>query len=62
MATDAQNNLNLPARAGAIYRFRIRLQQGTISFVDRDTPGHPNLAHAVLFATQVAQQVCGLAG
>lgn len=62
LATDAQNKLNLPARTGSIYSFRIRLQQGTITFPDRDTPGHPNLAQAALFATQAAQQVCGLAG
>ncbi|MEO6859389.1 MAG: hypothetical protein ABI323_12530 [Solirubrobacteraceae bacterium] len=62
LATDAQNNLHLSVRTGSIYSFRIRLQQGTITFSDRDTAGHPNLAQAALFATEAAQQVCGLAG
>ena len=62
LAADAQNKMKLPVRTGSIYSFRIRLQQGTITFADRDTPGHPNLAQAALFATQAAQRVCGLAG
>jgi hypothetical protein len=62
LGTDAQHNLNLPVRPGSIYSFRIALQQGTIRFSDRDTQNHPDLAQAVLFATQAAQQVCGLPG
>jgi hypothetical protein len=62
LATDAQHGLHLATAPGSIYRFRIDLEQGVIRFSDRDTPGHPNLAHAVLFATQVAGQVCGLSG
>jgi hypothetical protein len=62
LAPDAQKKLNLAAPTGSIYSFRIRLEQGTISFWDRDTAGHPNLAQAALFATEAAQQVCGLAG
>ena len=38
------------------------MQQGTIAFSDRDTPGHKELAQAELFAAQAAQQVCGLSG
>jgi hypothetical protein len=60
LSPDAGHNLDLPAAPGSIYTFRIELQQGTISFSDRDTPGHPNLAQAALFATEAAQQVCGL--
>jgi hypothetical protein len=60
LAADAQHKLTLPARPGSIYSFRIALQQGTIRFSDRDTQQHPYLAQAVLFATQAAQQVCGL--
>jgi hypothetical protein len=62
LAADAQHGLHLAAAPGSIYRFRIDLEQGVIRFSDRDTAGHPNLAQAVLFATQVAQQVCGLSG
>jgi hypothetical protein len=62
LAPDAQHNLDLPPSPGSLNRFRIAMQQGTIRFSDRDIPGHPNLAQAVLFATQAAQQVCGLPG
>ncbi|HEX8975762.1 MAG TPA: hypothetical protein VF781_04550 [Solirubrobacteraceae bacterium] len=62
LAQDAQRNLSLPAPAGSVYAFRIVLQQGTIRFADRDAQRHPELADAVLFATQAAEQVCGPAG
>jgi hypothetical protein len=62
LAGDAGHHLDLPSLRGSVYQFRISLQQGTIGFSDRDTAGHPNLAHAVLFATQAATQVCGLSG
>jgi hypothetical protein len=62
LATDARHNLRLTPAPGSIYRFRIDLEQGVIRFSDRDTPGHPNLARVVLFATQAAQQICGLSG
>jgi hypothetical protein len=59
LAPDAHHNLRLPAPAGSVDRFKIELQQGTIRFSDRDTRRHPDLAQAVLFATEAAQQVCG---
>ena len=60
LAADAGHHLHLPFRPGTVYAFRIALQQGAISFTDRDLAGHPDLAQAVLFATQAAVQVCGL--
>lgn len=62
LAQDAQRNLSLPTPADSVYAFRIVLQQGTIRFADRDAQRRPELADAVLFATQAAEQVCGLAG
>lgn len=59
---DASHNLDLPPRADSIYRYRIKLEQGTIRFSDRDTAHFPNLAQAELFTLQTAQQVCGLPG
>ena len=38
------------------------MQQGTITFSDRDTARRPYLAQAELFAIDAAQQVCGLPG
>ncbi len=40
-----------------MFSYKIKLQQGTIRFSDRDTADHPNLAQAELFAAQAAQQV-----
>ncbi len=62
LATDANKHLDLPPGPGTIFTFRIRLQQGTIVFSDRDTTHHKELAQAELFAVQAAQQVCGLSG
>lgn len=58
LITDAGKNLKLPIPSGTSYVFKISMQQGTITFPDRSVAGHPELASALLFATQVAQQVC----
>jgi hypothetical protein len=59
---DASHNLDLPPRPGTVYRYTIKLEQGTIRFSDRDTARYPNLAEAELFTAEAAQQVCGLPG
>ena len=61
---DAKEGLKLPSPANSVYRYTIRLQDGTISFPDAATAagGYPNLAQAELFAVQAAQQACGLPG
>jgi hypothetical protein len=59
---DASHNLDLRPRPGTIYRYKIKLEQGTIQFSDRDTAHYPNLAQAELFTVEAAQQVCGLQG
>ena len=60
LATDAQNKLTIPDAPGSVYYYRIRLQQGTVSFPDRASRTRKVLAQAALFATQAAQQDCGL--
>jgi hypothetical protein len=62
LATDAQNKLTIPNTAGSVYYFRIRLQQGTVSFPDKAATGRKVLAQAELFAAQAAQRDCGLSG
>jgi hypothetical protein len=62
LAKDAGANLRLPIRSGSTYKYKIRMQQGTITFSDRDTARRPYLAQAELFAIDAAQQVCGLSG
>jgi hypothetical protein len=58
---DASHNLKLPIGPGSTFAFRVHMQQGTITFSDRDTRRYPNLAQLELFTTEAAQQVCGLA-
>jgi hypothetical protein len=58
LATDAQNKLTIPNAPGSVYYYRIRLQQGTISFPDRASATRKVLAQAELFAAQTAQQEC----
>jgi len=62
LADDAQNKLTIPNVAGAVYYYRIRLQQGTISFPDRASATRKVLSQAELFAAQAAQKECGLSG
>ena len=59
---DAQQRLRIRSSANSVYRYTIRLQQGTISFPDTATATgrYPRLARAELFALRAAQQVCGL--
>ena len=61
---DAQHRLRIPSPRNSVYRYVIRLQQGTISFPDRATAGgkYPRLAQVELFALHAAQQACGLNG
>jgi hypothetical protein len=59
LATDAQNKLTIPNAPGSVYYFRIRLQQGTVSFPDRAAASRKVLAQAELFAAQTAQKECG---
>ncbi|MGZ4167214.1 MAG: hypothetical protein ACXVRW_03860 [Solirubrobacteraceae bacterium] len=62
LANDAQNKLTIPNRPGSVYYFRIRMQQGTVSFPDRAGSRRKVLAQTELFATQAAQRDCGLSG
>jgi hypothetical protein len=59
---DAKRGLKLPAPPNSAFRYRIRLEDGTISFPDTAAAHHSELAQAVLFAVQTAQQACGLSG
>ena len=61
---DAKAGLRIRSAPDSIYRYTIRLQEGTISFPDTATAGgkFPTLAQAELFTVQAAQQACGLNG
>jgi hypothetical protein len=60
--TDAKKALNIPRSRDSVAMYRIRLQDGTISFPDTAGGRHKELAEAELFAVTAAQQACGLSG
>ena len=61
---DANERLRIPSTPSSVFRYTIRLQQGTISFPDTAAAGgkYPRLAQAELFALRAAQQACGASG
>lgn len=59
---DAQAKLKLPRSANTVFFYTITLQNGTISFPDTAASRHSELAQTELFATQAAQQSCGVNG
>lgn len=58
----ARAHLHIASRPGSVFRYTIRLQNGTVSFPDTAAAHHPTLAQAELFALQTAQQACGVRG
>lgn len=60
--SDAQAHLHIASGPGSVFRYTIRLPDGTISFPDTAGGRHPTLAQTELFALQTAQQACGLKG
>jgi hypothetical protein len=61
LSDDAQQDLTLPPPRGSLLRFRIRTEDGTVTFSDIDAARRPELGPVVEFARTVAQGVCGLA-
>jgi hypothetical protein len=60
LADDARKDLTLPAPAGSLLRFRVRTQDGTVTFSDVDAARRRELGPVVELARTVAQDVCGL--
>lgn len=60
--TDAKAKLRIPAGAGSVFSYTIKLSDGTISFPDTAARSHNELAQAELFTVQAAQGPCGLTG
>ena len=59
---DAKRSLRIVSPRGSVFRYEIRLQDGTIAFPDTAAARHSELAQAELLAVQVAQRACGLSG
>ena len=62
LRADAQAHLRIPSQPRSVFRYRVRLQYGTVVFPDTAGTGHPVLAQTELFAVQAAEQVCHLTG
>ena len=58
--TDAQAHLRIAVPANSVFRYTVRLPDGTISFPDTAADTHQELAQAEQFTVRAAQQVCGL--
>jgi hypothetical protein len=61
LSEQAHDDLTLPAPRGSLLRYRLRTEEGTITFSDADAVRRPELAPVIVFARKVAQDVCGLA-
>ncbi|HEX5145868.1 MAG TPA: hypothetical protein VFV85_02510 [Conexibacter sp.] len=61
LSDDAKRDLTLAPPRGSLLRFRVRTQDGTVTFSDVDAARRRELAPVVEFAREVAQHVCGLA-
>lgn len=62
LAADARAHLRIPSPTASVFRYTIRLKDGTVAFPDTAASRHPVLARAELFAAQAAQQACRLKG
>jgi hypothetical protein len=60
LAEEAHDDLTLPVPPGSLLRYRLRTEEGTVTFSDVDAARRPQLAPVVAFARTVAQDVCGL--
>jgi hypothetical protein len=61
LAEEAHDHLVLPAPPDSLLRYRLRMEEGTVTFSDVDAGRRPELAPVIVFARSVAQDVCGLA-
>jgi hypothetical protein len=59
---DSTKGLSIARTPGTVFYYRIKLQQGTVSFPDLAARGRKVLSEATLFAAQAAQGACGLSG
>jgi hypothetical protein len=62
LGDDAKAKLSIPRSPNTVAMYRIKLENGTITFPDTAAGRHKELAEAELFAVQAGQQACGLPG
>ena len=61
LAEQAARDLTLPRPPGALLRFHLRTQEGTVTFSDADAADRPLLGRLVALTRTVAKDVCELA-
>jgi hypothetical protein len=59
---DARHHLRIPPSPNSFYRYRVRLQNGTIEFPDTAAESHPELAQLELLAVKLVQGPCSGVG
>jgi hypothetical protein len=55
---DAKKGLHISPAGNSVYSYKVKLQDGTITFPDTAAAAHRELARAELFATQAVQGPC----
>jgi hypothetical protein len=56
--TDVKSHLKLAPSPHSVYRFSVKLQDGTLTFPDTAATAHKELSQTELFALQVAETTC----
>jgi hypothetical protein len=57
---DAKTGLRIKRSFNSVFSYKVRLEDGTISFPDTAAGSHQELAQAEQFAVEAAQGPCGL--
>lgn len=60
LKTPAGEHTSLPARAGSVFAYRLRDENGSVSFADNSARQPKVFRNLALFILQTAQQVCHL--
>lgn len=61
LSQEAHDHVTLPAPSDSLLRYRLRTEEGTVTFSDVDAGRRPELAPVIVFSRTVARDVCGLA-
>jgi hypothetical protein len=62
LTNDAKRSLRIPAPPNSVYRYTVKLQQGTVSFPDTSAARREEFASAEQFVLQALAGPCGGAG
>jgi hypothetical protein len=61
LSEQAELNLELPPGPNPVLSYRVRMQAGTIAFLDTSRPLPPSFAQLTVFTKHVSEDICGLA-